>query len=300
MSAGDANWHGVHAVMVTPFRPDLSVDWDGLRANAQFLSKSTVDVLVCLGSEGEFYALTDDERRRVCEVVVGAAAGRKPVIVGVSHSSTLAAQALAHHAATSGASAIMATPPYFVRVDDEGITLHYKAIAAAGLPVFIYNSPARVGFSLSPRQILALARASGAVGVKQAAPDLSELAELLHFGPSSGFAIIGGAEVTFWPSLCVGAHGNTATAASAFPDVFAALWVAASEGDLRTGQSLYDRLAPLRRAYVLAGGQAPVVKHLMDLVGLTGGPVRPPLRPVSSEAKRLTDEVAAVLAERRV
>lgn len=295
MSRADINWHGVHAVMVTPFLADLSVDWNALRANTEFLSRSPVDVLVCLGSEGEFYALADDERRRVAEVIIGAA-GRKPVIVGVSHSSTLAAQALGRHAATAGASAIMATPPYYARADDEGIARHYEAIADAGLPLFLYNSPGRVGFNLSPQTILAIASGSGAIGVKQAAPDLSELAELIHFGPSSGFAVIGGAEVTFWPALCVGAHGNTATAASALPDVFAALWGAASEGNLRAGQSLYDRLAPLRRAYVLAGGQAPVVKHLMDLVGLTGGRLRPPLRPVSGEARRLTEEVAAAFA----
>src|SRR5439155_643087 len=87
-----------------------------------------------------------------------------------------------------------------------------------------------------------------------------------------------GAEIAIWPALCVGAAGNTATAASALPGVFRAVWRASRERELERGQELYARMAPLREAYRTAGGQAAVVKRLCELVGLAGGPPRPPTR----------------------
>jgi dihydrodipicolinate synthase/N-acetylneuraminate lyase len=291
------SWRGVHAVMVTPFDRALGVDWGGLRANTEFLVEGPVDVIVCLGSEGEFYALSDRERQDVAASVLDTVAGRKPVVIGVSHPSSVVAATFARHARESGASAVMATAPYFARTDEDGLSEHFTAIGAEGVPLFLYNSPGRTGVSMSPATIARIAHRSGAIGVKQAAPDIAELADLLAADLPPGFVIVGGAEVAFWPALCVGAVGNTATAASAVPAVFAALWEAAQAGRMAEGRDLYARLATLRRAYALAGNQAAVVKALMDLVGLAGGPPRPPVRPLSDAARAMVqasyDELAA-------
>jgi len=287
------SWSGVHAVMVTPFNMDLSLDEAGLRANAQFLAGTSVDVLICLGTEGEFYALTDDERRRVVEIVVDEVGSRKPVICGVSHPSSRVAATLARHAADVGVQGVIALAPYVVRSDAAGIASYYQAIAeAAELPTFIYNSPGRVGYNLPPRQILELAALPNIIGVKQAAPDLAELAELI--GARTNLVVIGGAETSFWPAVCIGASGNTATAASAFPTIFARMWQAAQAADLAGGQALYYELAPLRRAYSMTGGQAAVVKRACSLVGLAGGPVRPPAQPAPDGV----DQLLAPLVER--
>ena len=154
-------WRGIYAVMITPFNDDLSVDFEGLRANTEFLARSAIDVLVPLGSEGEFYALTDDERRSVAKVVVETSGGRKPVMVGVSHPSTIEARALAEHAAAIGADAVMATGPYYVKADDAGLRDHFMAIARCGRPTFLYNSPGRVGYNVPPAQIAGPRRRAG-------------------------------------------------------------------------------------------------------------------------------------------
>jgi 4-hydroxy-tetrahydrodipicolinate synthase len=279
----DRSWRGIFAIMVTPFADDHSLDLGGLRANAEFLAGSDVDVVVALGSEGEFYAMTDDERRRVVEVVAETVAGRKPVVAGVSHSSTIAAAALARHAAIAGCAAVLTTPPYYARPDDEGVIGHVARIAEADIPVILYNVPGRVGYNLSGDQIVAIAGRVPIAAVKQASPDISELADLVTRAPEHDFAVIGGAEVAIWPALAAGAAGNTATAASAIPSVFAILWRAAVAGDLDAGRDLYARLAPLRTAYRAHGGQVPVVKRLMELRGLAGGPPRPPLRRAAGE-----------------
>jgi dihydrodipicolinate synthase/N-acetylneuraminate lyase len=293
-----ARWHGVHAVMVTPFEADLSVDVEGLRSNVAFLAESAVDVVICLGSEGEFYALSDDERRLVAERTAEELRRRRPLVVGVSHPSGVQARALARHAATIGADAVLATPPYFGQPPLAEIQSHFSLIAEAGLPVFLYNTPSRVGYGLGPTEIAAIVDLPGVIGVKQAAPDIGELVEVLSILDGSGCLVIGGSENTIWPALTVGAVGNTATAASAIPGVFAKLWGLARNGQLTEGLHLYRLLAPLREAYARAGGQAPVVKRLMDHAGLSGGAPRPPARPADEPVDKLLESlVASLVAE---
>jgi 4-hydroxy-tetrahydrodipicolinate synthase len=294
-TAGAEKFEGVFAILTTSFNADWSIDEPGLRAHCDFLAAAPVDVIVALGTEGESYALTDAERRRVAEVVVDAVAGRKPVICGVSHSSTIESVALARHAKSAGADAVMSLAPYFVKAGVDGARRHFQAIAKVGIPLFLYNSPGRVGYGLSPEELDQIAaEAPGVVGIKQASPDLSELAALVS--SSRIDHVIGGAETAFWPALSVGARGNTATAASALPEPFAAMWKAREAGDTARGEGVYASLEPLRRAYRMAGGQAQVVKRLQSMVGLPGGPVRPPLAEVSSAVeavlRTLLDQLA--------
>lgn len=295
-SADQARWHGIHAVMVTPFQADLSVDVEGLRANVAFLAESAVDVIICLGSEGEFYALTDEERRLVAETTAEELRGRRPLVVGVSHPSALQALALARHAASIGADAVLATPPYFGQPPLAEIRAHFSMITEAGLPVFLYNTPSRVGYGLAPSDIAAVAGVPGLIGVKQAAPDIAELVELLSTLDGSPTLVIGGSEIAIWPALAVGAVGNTATAASAIPDAFARLWDFAKWDRLSEGRDLYRLLGVLREAYAVAGGQAPVVKRLMDQAGLCGGALRPPARPAGEAVDRLLTSLVSALA----
>lgn len=293
---GNTGWRGIHAVMVTPFQSDLSLDEGGLRTNVEFLAESDVDAVLCLGSEGEFYALTDDERRRVAEITVDTLDGRKPVAVSVSHASTTQAVALARHAASTGATAVLATPPYFGHPPLAEIRNHFGSIAEVGLPVFVYNTPSRVGYGLAPPDLRAIAEVPGVIGIKQAAPDVLELVALLDTIDVAKCLVLGGSEETIWPALAVGALGNTATAASATPQVFARFWELANQGRLDDGRDLYRRIAPLRKAYAVAGGQAAVVKRLMERAGLCGGPVRPPARTAGRELDPYVDSVVAALA----
>jgi 4-hydroxy-tetrahydrodipicolinate synthase len=190
-----------------------------------------------------------------------------------------------------GADAVLATPPYFGQPGLAEIRAHFEMIAEAGLPLFVYNTPSRVGYGLGPSEIAAIADMPGFLGIKQAAPDIGELVALLSALDGSGRLVIGGAENAIWPALMVGAVGNTATAASVIPDAFARIWRLAEEGRLADGLRTYRLLAPLREAYGVAGGQAPVVKRLMDRAGLAGGAVRPPSRRVDGTVDHLLDSL---------
>lgn len=283
-------WTGVYAVLVTPLNSDGTVDHAGLAANVEFLATSECGALVSLGSEGEFYALTDAERRAVVETTVSALRGRKPLVVGVAHPSTREAVALSQHAESVGADATMATSPYYVKTDEAGLYDYFRALAkATRIPLFVYNSPGRVAVNLSPAFLVRAIRELDLGGVKQASSDITELADLLHADLGGRRMVVGGAETSIWPALAIGVEANTATAASALPEIFAALFEQARRSDLAAGAELYRRLGRLRDAYRLAGGQAAVVKHLCVRRGLAGGGVRHPGRTAPEAALRLAD-----------
>ena len=285
-------WRGIHTILTTPFRDDLSLDREGMARNVSFAADSSAHVLVVLGTQGEFAAVTDEERLEVMRIAVETNQGRKPVMLGVSHSATVAAVELTRYAKELGADAVMATPPYFNNVNDASIRDHFQRIADVGVPVFLYNAPPRVGYSLRPALIAELAEIDGVAGIKQASQNAVELDETVALA-ADRMALIGGAESMIWTCLALGMIGNTATTASFWPESVVEIYDAAVRGDAHEAQALYVRLAEYRML-CKAAGHAAVVKAGMDMVGLAGGPVRPPL-PVMTEAHK--EHLARILRE---
>lgn len=270
-------WHGIHTVLITPFRNDFALDLEGHRRNVEFAAKSSAHILVCLGTQGEFSSLSLEERKALMRATVEMTRGRKPVICGTGSSSTLEVIELNRYAKDIGADAVMVTAPYFAEVTTEGVVEHFERIGdACDIPMFLYNAPARAGFNLTPQLLPRLAEVKSIVGVKQATRNVTELEETMT-AVADRMVVIGGAEAMIWPCLALGMHGNTSTAASFMPDPMVKIYEAARAADFRTGLKLYNDQADLR-ALAKSLGHAAVVKVGMDYVGLAGGPVRPPLR----------------------
>ncbi|MFF7456338.1 dihydrodipicolinate synthase family protein [Kitasatospora sp. NPDC008115] len=140
---------GNHVLLVTPMRPDGSLDEESTRSLIDFVVGRGVHGILTLGSTGEVFALTDEERRRFAELVVEHTAGRVPVGVGVAHSSADASAALAEHAEASGGDYVFTTGPYYHPHGAEGIFRHVKHVGdASGLPLMVYDGGAGIEFSL--------------------------------------------------------------------------------------------------------------------------------------------------------
>lgn len=278
-------WHGIHTVLITPFKKDFALDLEGHRRNVEFAAKSSAHVLVCLGTQGEFSSLSLDERKAVIRATVEVAAGRKPVVCGTGSSSTLEVIELNRYAKDVGADAVMVTAPYFAEVTNDGIIDHFQRISdACDIPTFLYNAPARAGINLTPSILSRLAQMKTIVGVKQATRNVTELEETMT-AVADRMVVIGGAEAMIWPCLALGMHGNTSTAASFMPDPMVKIYDAARAGDFRAGLKLYNDQAGLR-AIAKSLGHAAIVKIGMEFVGLAGGPVRPPLRTPDAEQRK--------------
>ena len=281
---------GSLVALITPFRGG-AVDAKAFQRFVDWQIKEGTDGLVPCGTTGESPTLSHAEHMRVVELCVEAAGGRVPVIAGAGSNSTDEAIALTKHAKKAGAAAALIVTPYYNKPTQEGLYLHYKAIAeAVDLPILIYNIPGRSAVDMSVATMARLAKLPTIVGVKDATNDLARpLKTRLALG--SKFCQLSGEDSTIGAFLGQGGHGCISVVANVAPRWCAELHGAWQRGDLKTFAGLRDRLAPLNEVLFVETSPAPV-KYAASLLGKSAPEVRLPLAPVSAATRK---EVAAVL-----
>jgi 4-hydroxy-tetrahydrodipicolinate synthase len=281
---------GIVAAMITPFHDDGSLNEEGLRAVVRFLVERGVYGLFPAGSQGEFYALTADERRRVLDITLEAAEGRAFVVAHVGAVATQEAISLARHAEAAGADAVAAITPFFVKPSQEELYRHYVALAlSVNLPVLAYNNPARTGVNLLPVTAARLARdALNFAGIKDSGGDLTQFAEYIRLCPP-GFRVLMGRDSLIFAGLAHGAAGAVSASANVVPELMVSIYDAVAARDFARGRELQRLLSPLRLAFDLGTFPA-VIKEAMQMIGLPAGPTRQPVGPLTDEARtRLRD-----------
>ncbi|HKE02615.1 MAG TPA: 5-dehydro-4-deoxyglucarate dehydratase [Blastocatellia bacterium] len=287
-----AKFSGVVAFPVTPFRDDLSLDIEGLRHNLTQLMKRQVCAVVAAGGTGEVYSLTPSEHAQVVETTVEVVNGRAPVIAGVGFNRMLAIE-LAKRSAGAGADATLALPPYYPQADEEGMVEYYRAIGdATELGLLIYS---RDWANFSPAQVERLAaKIPTLVAWKDGQADLRRLQMIIN-RVGDRLYWIGGAGDDMVPGYySIGIRTYTSSIATVAPKLSLALHDAAANGrSEELSRLMSDCVIPL---YALRGRrkgyEVSAMKAMMDMVGLRGGPVRPPLPDVRSEER---EELRAML-----
>jgi 5-dehydro-4-deoxyglucarate dehydratase len=283
---------GVVAFPVTPFRADLSLDLEGLRRNLAHLARFPFCAVVAAGGTGEVYSLTGDEHRQVVAATVEAFSGKVPVIAGVGFNRALAVE-MAQRAATLGADGILALPPYYPGAPDDGMLEYYKAIGAATpLGLVIYS---RDWVAYGPEQVARLAAAIPTlVAWKDGQGDIRRYQAIRHRVGDRLYWIGGVGDDCVPGYYAMGIRCYTSSIATVAPKLSLELHRVAAAGD-------YDRLNRLMAEYVVPlydfrarrkGYEVTVMKAAMDLVGLSGGPVRPPLPSLRPEE---IDELQAMM-----
>lgn len=274
---------GVIPAMVTPLKDDR-INEPALRRLVDHLVDGGVHGLFATGSQGEFYALTAEERRLVWEVTVDQAAGRVPVYAGTGAVTTRDTAALARLAEDCGVDAISALTPYFVTISPREMEAHYRTIAdATSLPVLLYGNPDRTGNRLSVATVLRLAEVSNIRGIKDSSGDMTLLAEYVRCAPE-GFSVLAGRDTLIYGALAYGAAGSIAATANVAPALVASIYDRFRSGDLAGSRQAQRDLAPLRLAFSL-GSFPVVIKEALDMLGLDAGPARAPVGPLA-EAER--------------
>jgi len=280
---------GVVGFPVTPFKADLSLDLDGLRRNLRAMLQHPPAAIVDAGGTGELYSLTPTEHLAVVRAAVEEARGAVPVIAGVGFNGPIAAS-LARQAADAGASGILAFPPYYPGGEDDGLLQYYQTIGnATGLGLIIYS---RDWFHPSALLVDRLAAAiSTLVAWKDGQGDIRRL-QILRAHVGDRLHWIGGAGDDLVPAYYgIGIRAFTSSVANVSSKIAWQLHETASRGDAAALQAIMSTyVVPV---YVLRakrrGYEVSVMKSLMDLLDLAGGPVRPPLanlRPEEVESLR--------------
>lgn len=285
--------HGIIPAMVTPLNDDESLDEPALRRLVNHLIAAGVHGLFAVGSQGEAYALTPEEKRRVIEIVIDEARGRVPVYAGTGAVTTSETIALTQMAERAGAQAVSVITPYFISPSQEELYEHYAAVAAhTRLPVVLYPNPGRTNVSLSPDLVVKLSAIDNIVGIKDSSGDLTTTIEYIR-RTAAGFSVLMGRDTLIYAALVSGAHGSIAATANVAPALIVEIYDAVREGDLERARQAQLRLAPLRLAFGM--GTFPVViKEALALMGICSARAKAPVGPMP-EARR--EDLRRVLQE---
>lgn len=277
---------GVIPALVTPFSADgKTLNEPALRRLLDFVISEGVDGIFVAGSQGEFWALSFEEKVRLMEMTVDMVAGRVPVYAGTGAITTAEAAALTREAYRLKVDAVSVITPFFVTPNEEELYEHFKAIAdAANIPVLLYPNPARTQVKISPALLTRLARVENIVGIKDSSGDLSLTLSYLRATQGTDFTTLVGRDTLIYGGLLYGAKGAIAAGANAAPRLMSSIYDKFMAGDLEGAMAAQSAVEPLRVAFDL--GTFPVViKEALNMMGLDVGPCRAPVGPMT-EAQR--------------
>lgn len=284
---------GSITALATPFLPSAAVDVEGLQRQIERQIEAGTQALVIAGSTGEAAMLDDREYENLLRSAVSVVAGRVPVLAGCGLSGTERTVAQTQRARDCGVQAALVVAPPYVRPTQAGLLAHYQQVAErGGLPVVLYNVPARSAVDLEPETVALLATVPGIIGLKEALPDPARMSALLRLRPA-GFAILSGDDPTALRAMQAGADGVISVAANVVPRVFRRLCDLARSGESGPAAALEQRLRPLIDFLGLAPNPIPL-KAILAQLSLCADVVRLPLLPLPAELRGSLLELAAV------
>ena len=273
---------GIFAPVVTPFDAAGNVDGDAFIHNVRAHLAAGLHGIVVTGSTGEAALLDESERGRLVELARKAVPAGKPLIVGTGAESTRAVVARNRMAAERGADAVLVVAPHYYgdAMTAEALRAHYLQVAdASPVPVMLYTIPKYMHFVTPPEVVAELARHENVIGMKDSAGDAALFARYLE-SQSASFRVLTGSGTLVGEALRMGARGAILAVSLFAPATALELWRARREGDDAAAAAAQARLGPLS-ARVVGGLGVAGVKAALDVVGLRGGPVRAPLRPLT-------------------
>jgi len=274
---------GSLVALITPMTEEGSLDEDAYARFIDWQITQGTEGIVPVGTTGESPTLSHDEHRRAVEIAVQVAAKRVPVIAGAGSNATAEAIGLAQHAERVGADGVMVVTPYYNKPSQDGLVLHYTAVAdATALPLIIYNIPSRSVIDMTPETMGRLAQHPRIVGVKDAT---ANLARPLHTRRAcgAGFTQLSGEDHTVLCFLAAGGDGCISVTANIAPRLVADMHAAWRAGRVAEAIDLQDRLLPLHDAMFCESSPVPA-KFAASLLGFGTPTVRLPLAPISEGA----------------
>ena len=264
---------GAYTALVTPFRPDGSLDADHLRTLVDLQVAAGINGLVPVGTTGESPTLDMDEHIRVIRLVVEAAAGRVKVLAGTGGNSTAEALELTEEARSLGVDGTLQVTPYYNKPTQTGLVRHFSAVADLGLPVVLYNVPGRSSCEIAVSSITELSRHPQIVGVKEAAGSVDRVSRIKD---ACDIGVLSGDDALTLPMMAVGADGVISVASNVAPRAVADLVHAAAAGRWDEALALHRRYYRLFTDLFLETNPIPV-KAAMEMTGLGPAVYRLPL-----------------------
>jgi len=276
----------------TPFDANGNVDHDHLAENLQKWQQTPLSGSVVLGSNGEAALLKAEEKRAIWKTAGEVIAPDHLFIAGTGCDATGETVELTEAAARFGAHAAMVVTPHYykARMDHRALVSHYTDIAERSpIPIILYNVPAFTGIDLSAETIIELAGHSNIIGLKESSGNVVKMGEVV-FQSGHGFQVLAGSGGFLLPALSVGAVGGVMALAAVAPKALAGIIEDFEKGELAQARETQLRLISANAAVTSRFG-IPGLKAALDRIGLYGGPVRPPLRPLDPDQEGMLDSI---------
>jgi 4-hydroxy-tetrahydrodipicolinate synthase len=295
-------FHGCGTAMVTPFRKDGSIDEPTLRSLVQRQVNEGINFLVPCGTSGESPTLTRREHLRVVEITLEETNGRVKVLAGAGGYNTAEVIELAQELKAMHVDGILSVTPYYNKPTQEGLYLHYRAIASAvKLPIIVYSVQGRTGVNVEPATLKRLAEIDNIVGVKEASGNVAQMAAVIQQVPPS-FAVLSGDDALTIPLIALGGHGLVSVISNELPGEITSLVQRALANDFAAARALQRRYLALMEINFVESNPIPV-KAAMALMGLLEPVWRLPLCPPSAANQSKIEkilETLGLLADRSV
>ena len=284
-------FQGCGTALVTPFRPDQSLDEDTLRRLVKRQIEAGIDFLVPCGTTGESPTLTHEEHLRVVAITVEEARPKKvPVLAGAGGYNTAKVIALARELEALGVDGILSVTPYYNKPTQEGLYQHYKAIASAvPLPIVVYSVQGRTGVNVEPATLRRLAAIDNIVGVKEASGNIAQMANIAATVPES-FAILSGDDAVTIPLAALGGKGIISVVSNEIPAEMTQLANLCLKGDFAAARAIQNKYLALMEVNFIESNPIPV-KAAMAMMGLLEPVWRLPLVPPSEASRAKIEKV---------
>ena len=273
------NLKGMGVALITPFKDDVSIDFDALSKLIEYQIQNGIDYLVVLGTTAETPTLTEQEKNEVLSFVIERVKERVPIVLGLGGNNTRGIVERLKTESFQGVDAILSVVPYYNKPSQEGIYQHYKAIASATkLPVILYNVPGRTGVNMTAETTLRLAREfDNIVAIKEASGNITQMDDIIKNKPKDFMVISGDDGITF-PLITLGAVGVISVIGNAFPREFSRMVRLALEGDYANALLIHHKFTELFELLFVDGNPAGV-KSILSSMGYIRNRLRLPLVP---------------------
>lgn len=277
---------GTGVALVTPFDETEAVDYNGLKKLLNHAISNSVEYLVVNGTTAESATINDEEKKKILAFIIGENAGKLPIMYGLGGNNTAEVIEKIKSTNFDGIQAVLSVSPYYNKPSQEGIYLHYKAIAeACPVPIFLYNVPSRTGSNISPQTTIRLSQLPNIIGIKDANTDINHSIEVLK-GVSKDFLVISGDDMWAVPLIAIGGKGAISVLANCYPLEFSKMVRHALSNDFITATSILKSFSTINPLLYQEGN--PVgVKVALNQLGVCLPITRLPLT-LASEALKFS------------
>lgn len=275
-------FNGTGTALITPFSEN-GVDYARLEALIEYQISNNIDALVVCGTTGEPATMTEKERKQVIKFCIKKIGNRVPTIVGTGCNCTANAVESSKMAEKLGADGVLVVTPYYNKCTQNGLFLHYKAIAdATDLPIIAYNVPSRTGVNLLPETAKRLTEINNLIGIKEACGKLDQIKETINAVKGSNLNVFSGDDALAVEIIKLGGRGLISVSSNLMPQQMHDMITLALNGDWTAAEKMSKNFAPLFAQFFSEVNPIPI-KYACSQKNLCKNILRLPLTPLSED-----------------